>query len=129
MWTGFLLLGLLLAACTIVPIEEMAQIQQSEVFDPVTYVDGIWENQVVPIIQEKAQDLPTVLGAIESNLTQAGDQYATISQSGALNFVVKGQGTVTEVSTESRNGTAVLQIDGYDGPVVQHVGELGDGVL
>jgi len=131
-WTGFLLMGLILAACTIVPIAEMEQIQQSETFDPVTYVDGIWESQVVPAIQEKAQDLPTVLGAIESNLTQAGDQYATISQSGALNFVVKGQGTITEVNTESRNGTAVLQLDGYDGPVavIMQIGPLvrGDGV-
>lgn len=136
-WTGFLLMGLLLmglllAACTIVPIEEMEQIQQSETFDPVTYVDGIWESQVVPAIQEKAQDLPTVLAAIESNLTEAGDQYATISQSGALNFVVKGQGTITEVNTESRNGTAVLQLDGYEGPVavVVQIGPLvrGDGV-
>jgi len=129
---GLLLMGLLLAACTIVPIEEMEQIQQSETFDPVTYVDGIWESQVVPAIQEKAQDLPTVLAAIESNLTEAGDQYATISQSGALNFVVKGQGTITEVNTESRNGTAVLQLDGYEGPVavVVQIGPLvrGDGV-
>lgn len=49
-WFSIVLLGIL-AGCTIVPIEEMAQIQQSETFDPVTYVDGIWENQVVPTIQ------------------------------------------------------------------------------
>lgn len=131
MWFSFLLVGIL-TACTIVPIEEMAQIQESETFDPVTYVDSIWESQVVPTIVEKAQDLPTVLTAIESDLTQAGDEYATISQSGALNFVVKGQGTVTSVDTESRNGTAVLQIDGYNGPVsvVLQIGPLvrGDGV-
>jgi predicted lipoprotein len=130
-WFSCLLIGLL-AACTIVPIEEMEQLQQSETFDPVTYVDGIWESQVVPAIVEKAQELPAVLAAIQTNLTQAGEQYATISQSGALNFVVKGQGTVAAVDTESRNGTAVLEIDGYDGPVVivMQIGPLvrGDGV-
>lgn len=130
-WGGVLLM-LFLAACTIVPIEEMEQIQQSETFDPAGYVDGIWADQVVPTIVEKAQDLPTVLNAVNSNLMQAGDQYAQISQSGALNFVVKGSGTVESVDTESRNGTAVLKIDGYNGPitVILQVGPLirGDGV-
>lgn len=129
---GGILLIFVLAACTIVPIEEMEQLQQSETFDPVSFVDGIWAEQVVPTIVEKAEDLPSVLGAISSNLTQAGDQYATISQSGALNFVVKGSGTVASVDTESRNGTAVLQVDGYNGPVmvILQVGPLirGDGV-
>ncbi|MBK8986662.1 MAG: DUF2291 domain-containing protein [Chloroflexi bacterium] len=122
----------LLAACTIVPIEEMQQLQQSETFDPVSYVDGIWAERVVPTILEKATDLPTVLAAIESDLVDAGEQYATISQSGALNFVVRGQGVVESVSTESRNGTAVLQIEDYNGPItiILQVGPLirGDGV-
>jgi predicted lipoprotein len=127
----FCLIGLL-AACTIVPIEEMEQIRQSETFDPVSYVDGIWEERVVPTILEKATDLPTVLTAIGENLEDAGEDYATISQSGALNFVVRGQGVVHSVNTESRNGTAVLQIEEYNGPitVILQVGPLirGDGV-
>ena len=129
---GGVLLILVLAACTIVPIEEMEEIQASETFDPAAFVEGIWTDQVVPTIVEKSEDLPTVLDAVNSNLTQAGDQYATISQSGALNFVVKGSGTVESVDTESRNGTAVLKIDGYNGPisVILQVGPLirGDGV-
>ncbi len=127
----FCLIGLL-TACTIVPIEEMAQIRQSETFDPVSYVDGIWEERVVPTILEKAVDLPVVLTAIGNNLEDAGEDYATISQSGALNFVVRGQGVVQSVNTESRNGTAVLQIEDYNGPitVILQVGPLirGDGV-
>jgi predicted lipoprotein len=128
---SFCLLGLL-AACTIVPIAEVEQIRQSETFDPVSYVDGIWAEQVVPTMLEKATDLPIVLAAIATNLEDAGEDYATISQSGALNFVVRGQGVVQSVNTESRNGTAVLQIEGYDGPitVILQVGPLirGDGV-
>ena len=42
----------------------------SETFDPATYVDGIWTDQVVPTILEKAQDLPTVLQAIEACLRE-----------------------------------------------------------
>lgn len=128
---SLLLIGLL-TACTIVPIEEVQQLQASEAFDPVTYVDGIWENQVIPGVIEKARDLPTVLKAIETDLTAAGAEYATISQSGALNFVVRGQATVQSVDTKSRNGTAVLTVDGYTGAIaiVLQIGPLvrGDGV-
>ena len=128
------LLMSLLSGCTIVSIEEAQKVAQSEAFDPVGVVDQIWESQVVPAISEKAAnaDLPTVLSAIEANLTDAGAKYATISQSGGLNFVVHGQGTVQSVNTESRNGTATLQIDGYSGKIVTvlQIGPLvrGDGV-
>lgn len=129
-----LLMLSLLSGCTIVSIEEVQQVKASEAFDPVRVVDGIWESQVIPTIKEKAAnaDLATVLTAIEANLTDAGNQYATISQSGGLNFVVHGQGTVQAVNTESRNGTAELQIDGYSGStkISLQIGPLvrGDGV-
>lgn len=132
-WFGWALLLIgVLTACTIVPIAEIEAIKQSETFDPVTYVDGIWAERVVPTILEKAVDLPTVLTAIEADLADAGATYATISPSGALNFVVRAQGTVTAVDTESRNGTAELQIAGYSGPatVILQVGPLvrGDAI-
>lgn len=132
-WFGcaLLLIGLL-SACTIVPIAEVEQMKASETFDPITYVDGIWADQVVPTMLEKAVDLPPVLTAIESDLTAAGAEFATISPSGALNFVVRAQGTVATVDTASRNGTAVIQIDGYSGPatVILQIGPLvrGDGI-
>ncbi len=128
------LLMSLLSGCTIVSIEEAQKVAQSEAFDPVGVVDQIWESQVVPTISEKAAnaDLPTVLSAIEASLNDAGAKYATISQSGGLTFVVHGQGTVQSVNTESRNGTATLQIDGYSGKIVTvlQIGPLvrGDGV-
>lgn len=132
-WFGWALLLIgVLTACTIVPIAEIEAIKQSETFDPVTYVDSIWAERVVPTILEKAVDLPTVLTAIEADLADAGATYATISPSGALNFVVRAQGTVSRVDTESRNGTAELQIAGYSGPatVILQVGPLvrGDAI-
>lgn len=129
-WFGCVLLLIgMLTACTIVPIAEVEAIKQSETFDPVTYVDGIWEGQVVPTILEKAVDLPTVLTAIEADLADAGATYATVSPSGALNFVVRAQGTVTAVDTASRNGTAVIQVAGYSGAtqVMLQIGPLVRG--
>ena len=132
-WLGCTLLFIgLLSACTIVPIEQAEQVKQSETFDPVTYVDGIWASQIVPTILEKAVELPPVLTAIESDLTAAGTEFVTVSPSGALNFVVRGQGTVASVDTASRNGTAVIQVNGYSGPatIVLQIGPLvrGDAV-
>ena len=132
-WFGCVLLLIgLFSACTIVPIEQAEQVKQREAFDPVTYVDGIWESQIVPTILEKAVELPPVLTAIESDLAAAGAEFATVSPSGALNFVVRGQGTVASVDTASRNGTAVIQVDGYSGPatILLQIGPLvrGDGV-
>lgn len=129
----FLLIGVL-SGCTIVSIEEVEKTQQSEAFDPARVVDEIWESQVIPTITEKAAnaDLATVLTAIESNLGDAGNKFATVSQSGSLNFVVHGQGTVQTVDTESRNGKATLQIEGYQGKsaVILQIGPLvrGDSI-
>ncbi len=125
-----LLLGL--SGCTIVPIEEIERMEQSEEFDPAGFVDGIWDDQVVPTLIEKANDLPTVLTAIHSDLDSAGETYATVPSSGAFTFAVKGSGTITSVDTESRNGTAVLEVDGYSGPtqLILQIGPLfrGDSV-
>jgi predicted lipoprotein len=127
---ALLLLGL--SACTIVPIAEIEQIKQSEAFDPATFVDGVWENQVIPTIVDRAEELPKVLVAMQADLAGAGESYATVSASGAFNFVVKGQGTIESVDTESRNGTAVVTVDGYNGPVkvIVQVGPLirGDSI-
>jgi predicted lipoprotein len=129
-WLGLLVI-LVLSGCKIVPIEEMEQIQQSEEFDPVTYVDGIWESQVIPTLVESAVDLPLVLTDIQADLDAAGEDHA-VAVSGGYNFPVKGTGTIISVDDESRNGTAVLQLDDYDGPmtVIVQVGPLirGDAI-
>lgn len=128
--TVLLMVGV--TACTIVPIEEIEQLEQNEAFDAAAYVDGIWETQVIPTMVDKAQDLPQVLGALQSDLASAGETFATISPSGALNFVVQGHGTITQVDTESRNGTAIITVAGYDGPitVLLQIGPLirGDSI-
>ena len=46
---------------TVVTIEEAENTVQSEAFDPVTYVDGIWESQLIPTFNDGAVDLSTIL--------------------------------------------------------------------
>jgi len=117
-YLSFLVFCLLLTSCTIVSIEEVEQRQKSETFDPVSYVDSVWESRIVPTITEKAVDLPKVLEAVQEDLAKAGEQYAKISVSGAYNFMVKGSGVVESVDTSSSNGIAVIKLDSYQGPIV-----------
>lgn len=121
----FLALLLTLAACKIVPIEDIEQQTAQETFDPVAYVDSIWTERLVPAILDNTKDLPTVLTAVEADLNAAGSEFG-VERSGGFNFPVVGRGTVTSVDTESRNGTAVIDLDSYDGPieVVIQVGPL-----
>jgi predicted lipoprotein len=116
---------LLFSACTIVPLEEIEAQLESEAFDPEVYVEGVWESVVQPAIVANAQDLATVLPAIEANLESGGEDYGSFV-GGAYQFMVKGEGTIAEVLTESRNGTAVVDLAGYDGPatVIVQVGPL-----
>lgn len=106
---------LFLSGCTIVSIEELEAAEQRAEFDPARFVDGVWESQVLPEVLEKAVDASTVLAAIESDLEKGGETHGFFV-GGSYNFVVQGQGKITAVDTESRNGTMTVALDGYSGP-------------
>ncbi|MCC6167563.1 MAG: DUF2291 family protein [Caldilineaceae bacterium] len=59
---------------TIVPIEQVEAMQESEAFDAVAYVDGIWQSQIVPAVLENAVDLQTILSAIEKEVLEPLDK-------------------------------------------------------
>ena len=50
---------------TVVTIEDVEQTVQDEAFDPVAYVDGIWESRVLPTFNEEAVELSEVLNEME----------------------------------------------------------------
>jgi predicted lipoprotein len=128
---GFVLLAAFLIALpfsvTIVPIEQVEAMQQSEEFDAVAYVDGIWASQIVPAVLENAVDLQTILSAIEvdaeggapkEQLIEVANEYGSITVGEAHVYLVKDRGTVTAIDTESRAGTMTLALDDYAGPVI-----------
>lgn len=88
--------------------------QFNQHFDPVSYTNSIWASKVVPTVMDKSVDLPTLLTALKADTTGAEKQYAALSSSGTYNFIVKGQGKVTDVRTDSRNGTVNIQLPGVD---------------
>jgi predicted lipoprotein len=123
------LLFLVLAArygFTVVSIEEAADTVQSEAFDPIAYVDGIWDSQLMPEFNEKAVDLARILAEIEpdengaapkDDLIGIAEQYGLITVGEAHVYMVKGTGKIVNVNAETSLGTAEVQLEGYDGPI------------
>jgi len=124
-----IVLFLVLAALygfTVVSIEEAEETEQSEEFDPVVYVDGIWESQMIPAFNEGAVELSTILSDIEvgadgmvskDSLIPVTEEYGLITVGEAHVYMVEGAGKIVNVDAETSLGTAEVMLDGYDGPI------------
>jgi predicted lipoprotein len=111
---------------TVVKIEDAEKAVQSEAFDPIAYVDGIWDSKLLPAFNEKAVELPNILSEIQvdANGTASKDSLITIAKKFGLItvgeaqvYMVKGSGKIVNINTETSLGTAEVKLDGYDGPV------------
>jgi predicted lipoprotein len=111
---------------TVVSIVDAEDTVQSEAFDPVVYVDGIWESKLLPTFNEKAVELSNILSEIEPDasgtapkdvLTAIAEHYGLITVGEAHVYMVKGSGTIVNVNAETSLGTAEVALDGYDGPI------------
>ncbi len=111
---------------TVVSIEDAEKAIQSEAFDPVTYVDGIWESQLLPTFNEKAVELPKILSemnpdasgtAPKDELIAIANKYGSITVGEAHVYTVKGSGKIVSVNVETSLGTAEVALDGYEGPI------------
>ncbi len=111
---------------TVVSIEDVEKAVQSETFDPVAYVDGIWETKLLPTFSEKAVELPKILSemnpdasgtAPKDELIAIANQYGMITVGEAHVYMVKGSGKIISVNAETSLGTAEVALDGYDGPI------------
>lgn len=101
--------------------------------DPVLYVDERWDRSVSTLTQQ-ANDLRTVLDTLAAKPRMAEEKYGRSPTEGIAtvhrnyNFIVRSEGKVLQVSTESRAGTMTVDIPPYDefpdatiqiGPVVK----------
>jgi predicted lipoprotein len=111
---------------TVVKIEDAEKAVQSEAFDPVVYVDGIWDSKLLPTFNEKAVELSKILSEIEVDangtapkeiLTAIAQNYGLITDGEAHVYMVKGSGKITNVNTETSLGTVEVALDNYDGPI------------
>jgi predicted lipoprotein len=124
-----ILLLLVLAArfgFTVVTIEEAENTVQSEAFDPVAYVDGIWDSQLMPVFDDGVVELSKILSEMEpdasgtapkEDLIEIANQYGLITVGEAHVYMVEGSGKIVSVNAETSLGTAEVMLDGYDGPI------------
>lgn len=100
---------------------EVEQQKEAQEFDAAKYVDGIWASRIVPKFGEEAVDLPTLLNALVANQSAASEQYgvrpSTSDAVGEYYFMVKGEGRVISVDSETSRRTIEVNLKAYNGPV------------
>ena len=113
----------LLFGFTVVSEEEEAALNVE--FDPVAYVDGVWDN-VRTTIKDEAVDLASILGRLEPDadgntpkeaLAPIVEEFGRVTPGDAHVYAVTTTGTVTDVDSEGLTRTMGLAVDGYEGPV------------
>lgn len=111
---------------TVVRIEDAEQTVQDEAFDPVAYVEGIWESKMLPAFQEDSRELSQILSEMEPDangtipkdeLISISEEYGLITVGEAHVYIVKGVGEIVDVDAETSLGTVEVALEGYDGPV------------
>jgi len=113
----FAILAVLLSSCTVVKIgEQPAGGSSAGEADVASYARDTWE-RVVSYVNEHAHDLPDVMETLLADSEKAVETYGVrnASAGSAWNFIIKGQGKITAVHTESRAGTAEIDVPPYDG--------------
>jgi len=113
-------------AFTVVPIAQVEQQKASEAFDPVKYVDGIWDSKILPTVASKSVNLTDILTAMQPNadgmaaktgLIEVAKKYGLITVGEAHVYMVKGEGKVLSVDTKTSLGVMQVEPTGYGGPI------------
>ncbi len=91
--------------------EEEAQ----KVFSAEAYVAERWADPLLTTVQSSAIEMPTLLAELTADKATASEKYGLQQGSGPFNFIVKGQGVVSEVDTSSRASLARIDLEPTDG--------------
>jgi len=91
--------------------------KSGKAFDPVAYVDSIWDEKLIPAFTEESDDVNMVLQALAEDKETAVEQYGLEHKSGETEpiFKVKGTAKVAEFDDSSRNGLFMLDLTPFDG--------------
>ena len=91
------------------------------------FADKVWDSKVLPVVQEKAQDIATVIQEIRADPAAAGEKYGRRESTNPYSYMVKGSGKVLEVHTESQAGTLVLEVPGLNEKIALQIGPVVRG--
>lgn len=91
------------------------------------FADRVWESKVLPVIQEKAQDIAKILPEIRADPASAGQKYGRRESTNPYSYMVKGNGNVIEVHTGSQARTIIVEIPGLDEKIALQIGPVVRG--
>lgn len=91
------------------------------------FAEKVWDSKVLPVIQEKAQDIAMVIQEIRADPAAAGEKYGRRESTNPYSYMVKGSGKVIEVHTESQAGTLVLEVPGLNEKIALQIGPVVRG--
>jgi predicted lipoprotein len=118
---------LLSGSCTIKKISEVDKGKKNDeystwtksgkAFDPVEYVDSIWEEKLLPLFLSSSFPFQEVFAALQSDSEEATKKYGLKRKSGehVAAFKVKGTGVVLQYDDSSRNGLLAVDLLPADG--------------
>jgi predicted lipoprotein len=77
-----------------------------------------WESKMLPVIEERAIDLPTFMGGVHGDLAALGAQHAArANETSPWSFCLKGRARVLEVEEPDKvtKTRLILDVEPYDG--------------
>ncbi|MEF2074517.1 DUF2291 family protein [Consotaella aegiceratis] len=88
-----------------------------EGFNAETFVDKLWDDQLVPFFQNEADPAADVVAALQGGVDAAGAKFGhrEKDEGSPWNFVIVGEGTITAANTESRASTVDVDLAPGDG--------------
>ena len=134
-----LLIVCLLAAgsCTVVKHDQQAESEEDEIsiyfdngeFDAKLYVESVWEESVLPRIEEEAVEAEVLFETLNSDPATAIEKYGyRIEVTAPYNFMVRGMATITQANVDSAAATVSIDANGPDGkPVEIQIGPVLKG--
>lgn len=109
-------LGASLSGCVLATVRTLDEDEEAKIgFTGDSYVEEIWESQLLPTYDEQAQDFGTLLELLRSDPDSAIEQYGHRSGTGPYAFMVCGEAQVISLDTSSRSGVITLDLTPPDG--------------
>ena len=94
-------------------------------FDPVSYVENIWDSKIRTTIHNDSEEITFILDQLFKNQELAEEKYGHRSGTGSFSFMVHGKAVVESLNKKSRVGTLGIKLEKkYDAEIYITIGPV-----